>query len=316
MRVVDHGLAHGAASTPDLGRPVVAIGSFDGLHRGHQALFDAVKAAARQRQVPAGVLTFAPHPLRVLAPERAPPLILTAAEKEDALRAFNMNLLVIEPFTEALASLSPDVFIDTLLLRGLNVSGVVVGHDFRYGHRATGRAADLKAALEKHGVFVEIIEPVVVEDVVCSSTVIRQAVRGGSLSTASRMLGRPYRLCGTVVHGDGRGHGLGFPTANVATARELLPGPGVYPAWARFDGERARAVVNIGTQPTFGPDGSTRIEAHLLESGRDLYGTRMELTLLDRMRPEMRFDGIDALRAQIARDCDTARGLLDAGAAG
>jgi riboflavin kinase/FMN adenylyltransferase len=297
------------------GTTLVAIGNFDGVHRGHQAVIAAAVAEARQRQLEPVVLTFHPHPAEVLG--RGKVRVLTTLERKLELisRIDALLRLVVEPFTTELASHSPDAFARKLLVEQLGARVVLVGENFRFGR---GRAGDL-AVLTKLGneLGFEARTQELCGDAggVISSTRIREAVANGDLPAAESMLGRPHALSGRVVAGDRRGRDLGFPTANLDGVRELLPPDGVYTCLVDALGANASArvlgsgVCNLGTRPTV--DGRRYvIEAHVFDFEGDLYGTELRLHLDRRLREERRFDGLEALRAQIARDVAAAREAL------
>lgn len=286
---------------------VWAIGNFDGLHRGHQALFAHARAVASAHGRRSGVLTFHPHPARVLNPSLAPPLILTPEEKADGIARAGVDLYRVLRFDSSLASLSPREFCQRILIDDMGAHGVVVGEGFRFGHRAAGTVDDLRASIA----VVDEVPPVKEGDLVCSSSKIRELVLAGRVDAAATLLGRPYFLSGVVVEGDKRGRTIGVPTANLRVTRELLPKVGVYATRAVLaDGRAFDSVTNIGLRPTFqGQD--VRIEAHLLAGfSGDLYGQRLHLDLRARVRDEMRFDGVDALVAQIRKDIDAAQKTL------
>lgn len=292
---------------------VVAIGNFDGLHRGHQALFGRAMARAQERRAPSGVLTFEPHPSKVLAPHLAPPLILTLDEKLQGLDDAGVDVTVVQPFTRDFARLSPDAFVEEVLVSSLKVSGVVVGQDFSFGYKGAGKVKDLRRLLEPRGVSVDALEPVMEGGLVCSSTKIREFILEGRVDAAGLLLGRPYWLSGDVRTGDARGRKMGIPTANLETGRELLPKIGVYATRAHLeDGRAFPSVTNIGLRPTFRGEG-VRIEVHLLDFEGDLYDQRVSLTFHARLRDEKRFAGPDELKAQIERDIRSAREILDGG---
>ncbi len=292
----------------DVTGAVVAIGNFDGLHRGHQALFRAVRELASRHGAPAGVVTFEPHPVRVLAEKLAPPLILRPDEKLAGLAAAGIDVTYVVHFTTALAALSPSDFVDRLLRGGIGATGAVVGEGFRFGHRAQGGVADLRAGMGADNV---VAVPAVREaGYVCSSSKIRELVLQGHVEAAASLLGHPYELEGAVVTGDGRGRTIGIPTANIDSGRELLPRVGVYATRAILDdGRVAASVTNVGLRPTFQGEG-VRVEAHLLDFEGDLYKHRVRLQILARLRDEQRFNGIDALKAQIQADIAAARVAL------
>lgn len=289
---------------------VVAIGNFDGLHRGHQALFEKACSVAKSRDAAAGVLTFTPHPSKILAPHLAPPMILTPAEKRAGLESARIDVCVFQPFDATFAQLSPQAFVDDVLVRGLQVSGVVVGQDFSFGHKGAGKVEDLRRLLERHDISVHVVEPVMEAGLVCSSSKIRQFILEGRVESAALLLGRPYRLRGAVRTGDARGRRMGIPTANLETQRELLPRLGVYATWAQLEtGEVLPSVTNVGLRPTFNGRG-TRIEVHILDYQGDLYDQELEVEFVANLREEKRFAGPDELRAQIEADIQSARTRL------
>ena len=297
----------------------VAIGNFDGVHRGHQALLRTVVDKAPALAARPAILTFDPHPARVLSPDRAPPLLVTPERKLELLALSGVEVAVLEPFTEALAALSPEAFARDILANALGARLVCVGWDFTFGQKRAGTPEHLRAFGERLGFSVEVVEPVEVDGAVCSSTRIRALVGDGRVEDAATLLGRPFEIEGTVVRGAGRGRTIGVPTANVAPEAEVLPKTGVYGATVLLpDGSRARAVVNIGTAPTFTAGASAvTVEAHLLDFPRpggsgDLYGQRVRLELRFRLREERRFPSVDALVAQIRDDLATGAARLGA----
>jgi riboflavin kinase/FMN adenylyltransferase len=313
MRVVHVDLngEHGAAVAEDeaVAGAVVAIGNFDGLHRGHQALFRAVHTMAAARSAPRGIVTFDPHPVRVLAAKLAPPLILRQDEKLAGLAAAGMDITFVVRFTPAVAALAPEAFVRVLLRERLGVAGVVVGEGFRFGHRAAGGVKDLQAGMNSPD-DVTAVAAVREGGYVCSSSKIRELILQGHVEAAASLLGRPYELEGAVVTGDGRGRTIGVPTANIDSHRELLPKVGVYATRALLDdGQSALSVTNVGLRPTFQGEG-VRVEAHLLDFEGDLYGRRVHLQMVARLREEQRFSGVDALKAQIQADIVAARAAL------
>ncbi len=304
-------LPPGVAAPAELAGAIWAMGNFDGLHRGHQALFAAARAQASSSRVAAGVLTFEPHPAKVLNPALAPRLILTAAEKERGIAAAGLDAMAVERFDPALAALTADAFCARVLSGRLRAGGVVVGQGFRFGVHARGTVDDLRRALP---VVVEV-PPVTEGDLLCSSTKIRELVLEGRVDAAALLLGHRYWVEGPVVHGDHRGRTIGVPTANVQVERELLPRLGVYATWAVLDdGAGHAAVTNVGLRPTFAAgdpsSSSPRFEAHLLDFAGDLYGRTLRLELVTHVRDERRFASVDELRAQIARDIEAARKAL------
>jgi riboflavin kinase/FMN adenylyltransferase len=306
---------HLAMSRP-LRQPAVAIGNFDGVHLGHQRLLAAARAAAGASGESA-VLTFEPHPVRVLAPQLAPPLLVTPARKLELIAAQGIDACVVEPFTAELAASSPAWFVEELLVRGLGARHIVVGYDFTYGQKRAGTVDSLRAAGRQHGFDVEVVNAVAVDGLVASSTKVREFVLEGNVAGAAMLLGRPFDVDGKVVRGAGRGRTIGVPTANVVIDGELLPRPGVYAARVQrlgagtgagaADGAWYDAAVNLGTNPTFVAGGALSLEAHLLDFDADLYDSRLRVAFVARLRDERRFTAIDELVAQIRRDIAAVR---------
>ncbi len=294
---------------PERRPSAVALGVFDGVHVGHRAILGAAVAHARATGASALVCTFEPHPLEVLQPDRAPQAITTLEERLDLIAGCGVDGTVVLTFTREVAAIEPEAFVKDVLVERLAARQVVVGFNHRFGRGARGDAALLRDLGGRLGFSVDVIEPLSVDGVPVSSTAIRAALGRGDLASAERMLGRPYTLPGKVVPGAGRGRTLGFPTANVAPDRPVLLAPGVYACGAEVAGQAHRAVVNIGVRPTFGGD-ALAVEAYLLDFAGDLYGQTIRLTFTSRIREERRFPSVDALRAQIADDVDTARKRL------
>jgi len=330
-----------AASARRLTRGALAIGNFDGVHLGHRGLFDAARNEAQRLGGPTCALTFEPHPARLLAPDYAPPLICTPGRKRELLAEAGVDDLVVQPFDRAFSQTEPDRFVDFLLATG--VAAIVVGYDFTYGRQRRGTVETLRTALEQCGVRLHVVPAITVDGLVVSSTKIREFTLGGRVEAAAQLLGRPFDLDGDVVRGVGRGRKLGWPTANIRTAAELLPAVGVYAVRTRLIEEeptpteidtsvgtpvryvppRVRAAVlgaaNLGLNPTFRDDahaGSGReplmLEVHLLDVDEDLYGRTLRVEFVHRLRDERRFPNVDALKEQIARDVAAARRLLGA----
>jgi riboflavin kinase/FMN adenylyltransferase len=301
-----------------LRRPVVTIGNFDGIHRGHQAILATVVARAQALRAPAVVYTFEPHPRKVLRPDTAPALLTTLDQKLELIAAAGVDAVVLEPFTLEFARTAPDVFVRECLHARLAPREVYVGYDFHFGRDREGSMRLLTELGPKLGFAVTIIPEVEVDEGDVNSTRIRQLLAEGEPERAARMLGRAYTVRGKVVRGDQRGRGLGFPTANLAPENEMLPAAGVYAGTLRLldDGDpprgaRLRAVTNVGRRPTFA-GGEVRAEAHALDWSGDLYGRRVEISFELRLRAERRFEDVAALRRQIAADVDEARRRLPA----
>lgn len=294
---------------------VVTLGTFDGVHRGHQALLRRAVDAARAEGVQAAAYTFDPHPARVVAPQYAPQTLMSLDRRVDHMAELGIDAVVIERFDEAFAQVSADDWIEHYLVAHLRPRVVVVGFNFTFGRSRGGNPEQLRRLGAHHGFRVEEIPPVRVGAVTASSSRVRAFLLEGNLTGARDLLGRPFGLSGTVVEGDRRGRTIGFPTANLAIEGELLPAHGVYATRVRWlDDPQAGlhpAVTNIGARPTFEGDRVT-IETHLLEFEGDLYGRRLEVELEARLRGERRFSGPDELVAQIRRDVASAREVLGA----
>lgn len=294
------------------GGSVVTIGNFDGVHRGHRALIDRVRAFAVDAGLAPVVLTFDPHPVRVLAPHLAPPLICEAADKEVLLEAAGVHTMLRQRFDRAFAASSPEAFVRTVLVEALHARRVVVGYDFTFGARRAGKTADLIAFGERFGFSVDVVSAQAFGDgLVASSSKVREFVLQGRMDGAALVLGRPYHVNGVVERGAQRGRTLGFPTANLAVHNELRPQTGVYAGWLDWGEGPRPAVVNVGVNPTFVADGPLTVEAHVIGAdGLALYGRRCRLFFEARLRAERKFDQIDALVAQIDADRDAAAALL------
>lgn len=296
-RIVD-GIARYDASGPS----ALTIGNFDGVHLGHRALLRrTVEIARRDGTVPVA-LTFFPHPVRHFNPRGRFHEITPAGEKARLLAACGMGAVVVEPFSSGIGDFPPERFAREVVAGVFRARNVVVGYDFSFGKGRQG-TADLLAELGKVlGFSVDVVQQVSHGGSAVSSTRIRELLLGGRVREASELLGRPYAVAGPVVEGAGRGRKIGFPTANVATETDLLPLPGVYVVDATVDGVTRRGVANIGFNPTFGDHSSLGVEVHMPGVSLDLYGREMTVLLLDRIRDERKFDGVDALVRQIAAD--------------
>jgi riboflavin kinase/FMN adenylyltransferase len=307
MRVI----RHLGSLTGRLGPSVLTLGNFDGTHLGHRAILDTAVARARARAARAVALTFEPHPLAVLAPERAPPMLQTLHDRLASLRSVGLDVTVLQRFTPAFAGLDPEAFVRDFVLRHVELVHVVVGYNVNFGRARAGSADTLRELGARYGFDVDVVGPVRVDDgEQVSSTRLREVIGAGDLASARRLLGRPYGLRGRVVVGDRRGRTLGFPTANLRVRTGLLlPPDGVYAAVALV-GERAHAaVLNVGLRPTFGGRRRT-IEAHLLDFAGDLYRRWLVVQVIDRLRGEATFSGPEALRAAIGDDIARARRVL------
>jgi len=282
------------------GSSVVAPGNYDGVHVGHRALVDAARELAEDGER-VTVLTFDPHPARVLAPLRAPELLTTVARRKALLLGAGADLVRVQRFDRAFASRAPMAFIEELLRAELRATGVIVGADFRFGKDRAGGVQTLREA----GLRVRLVDAVERGGSVVSSTRIRACVRDGRVEEATRLLTRVHDVGGTVVEGFRRGRTIGFPTANLDAEPVLLPADGVYSVVARVGGELLKGVANLGVRPTV--DAGRSVEAHFLDFDGDLYGQEIRLGFVTRLRDEMKFDGLPALKAQIAADVVRAR---------
>jgi riboflavin kinase/FMN adenylyltransferase len=295
---------------------VLAIGNFDGVHRGHAAVLDRARRIARDRQAPFAVLTFEPHPRSYFRPDTPPFRLTPLRPKARQLEGHGVDLLFVLSFDAELASKPAETFIDDILVDGLGVKHVVIGYDFVFGKGRGGDGALLEAAGANRGFGVTRVAQVTGEgDAALSSTVIRDHLRAGRPAEAARALGRLWEVEGHVQHGDRRGRAIGFPTANLDLEGYLLPAFGVYAVRVGFEAPHDPAwhdgVANLGLRPTIGDD-KVLLEAHLFDTDQDLYGRLVRVQLVEFIRPERKFAGLDPLKAQIAKDCDKAREILAA----
>lgn len=290
-------------------RTVLTIGNFDGVHLGHREIFRRVVDKARELKGTATVVTFEPHPLRLLAPDKAPLQLNTPEEKVRLLAASCIDLLVVLNFTPQLAEMSAEAFVRDVLVRKLGVKHLIVGYDYAFGRNRQGNTAFLAAQSELHNFSLEVLEPIRAEQQAHSSTAIRKILRDGRVADAVKILGRNFTLDGEVVHGDGRGRKLGFPTANLVTKKEILPRDGVYAVKVKWREEYYDGVINIGCRPTFA--GSTpTLEIHLLDFQGDLYAERLRIYFVERLRDEQKFPSVAALQETVVGDIARARKLL------
>lgn len=304
---------HGHAGLPDAARgAVAALGNFDGVHRGHRAVIEAAKALAEALGAPAAAAVFTPHPRLVFQPSAEPFALMSDAQRVRGLQASGVELVHHIAFDRALAAMTPEAFVEDVLARGLGLKGVVTGADFCFGKDRAGNATALKEIGARFGIEARVAEAVSVDgmDHKISSSDIRQALREGAPEAAAELMGRPFAIEGEVSEGDKRGRTIGFPTANIALGAYVRPAFGVYAVINRLPGGRAvPGVANLGRRPTV--EGTeARLETHLFDFAEDLYGQTVEVELVSFIRGETKFDGLDQLKAQIARDCDTARSLL------
>jgi len=287
----------------------VALGNFDGVHHGHQALLDLTAQHAKGLSAPVVVLTFEPHPRGFFVPDTGPFRLTMPPARLRLLEQYGVQAVLAQHFDAAFAALSPDAFIDDVLLKGLGARHVVCGYDFTFGARRGGNVEMLREKAGEKGFGVTVLDPVTREGEIYSSTRIREALRAGWVSEATELLGHAWEIEGTVELGDQRGRTIGFPTANVALGEHLRPRFGVYAVRALVDGSWRDAVANLGRRPTFGKL-QENFEVHLFDFAGDLYGKQLAVALSHFIRPEIKFPGLDALKAQIAEDAARARAWL------
>ncbi len=307
-------LRHYSPFPPDMLGATVALGNFDGVHRGHQAVIARALAEAQCNDTPHGVVTFEPHPRQVFRPDDPPFRLTPFRVKCHALQALGLNFMLSLPFDRAFSTLTAAEFVDGILHRALGVRHLVIGYDFVFGQGRTGNAALLTAMGAQCGFAVSVVDAVHADDgVIFSSTRIRSCLQQGDALGAAALLGRPWEIEGRVDHGDARGRLIGFPTANLALSDYVRPASGVYAVRVGVEtgGQLVwhAGVANIGSRPTVnGTD--IRLEAHLFDFSGDLYGQMVRVALIDWIRPERRFDGLEALTRQIATDAAEARRRL------
>jgi riboflavin kinase/FMN adenylyltransferase len=290
-------------------RSVITIGNFDGVHLGHREIFRRVVTKAKELSGTSVVVTFEPHPLRFLAPEKAPLRLNTPEEKIRLIAASCIDLLVILHFDQSLADMSARAFVREILVRSLGVKHLIVGYDYAFGRDRSGDTGFLKDQAVLNGFTLEVLEAICSERQAHSSTMIRQILSEGRVRDAVKILGRHFTFDGVVVHGAGRGRQLGFPTANLETQKEILPRNGVYAVKVKWSGNYYDAVINIGRRPTFDNSFLT-LEIHLINFRGDLYGERLRVYFVDRIREEQLFTTAKALQEAVQKDIEFARLLL------
>ncbi len=294
---------------------VVALGSFDGVHRGHCTLLLRTVARAHESGHCPTAYTFDPHPAAVLAPQFAPKMISSIGRRLELIEAQGIEACVVEPFTRELAALGPKEFFANILVSALGAEHVIVGYDFTFGRDRAGTTEVLTALGRQHGVSVEVVSAVDVDGIVASSTKVRNFLGDGNLSGAALLLGRPYDVEGVVVRGEQRGRELGYPTANIAPDVEVIVPTGIYAAWVEvlsgpLEGTRSLAATSLGTNPTFGDASQRTLEPHLLDFSGDLYEQRLRVELIEYLRPEQRFASMEELVFAIDRDIEETRRIL------
>lgn len=290
------------------GAIALTIGNFDGVHRGHQAMVARLEGAADARGLPACVMTFEPHPRELFTPAEAPARLAPLREKAERLAALGVDRLYVCRFDAAFARQSPEAFVRDVLVAGLGVRWLLVGDDFRFGAKRAGDVSLLRRLAPEWGMDVESMETVVVDGVRASSTAVREALAAGSLESARRLLGRPYAITGRVVGGDRLGRELGFPTANIRMSLNRPPLTGIFAVEAHGLGpEPVRGAASLGVRPTVSAANRFTLEVFLLDFDRDIYGRRVRVDFLHKLRDEAKYASLAALRAQIARDVEATR---------
>ena len=299
-----------ATIPPDVRHGAVAIGNFDGVHLGHARIVERLIAAARAVDGPAVVFTFDPHPVRLLRPDEAPPPLTWTDRKAELLADLGIDAMIAYPTDEALLNLTAADFFARIVLGALESRAMVEGPNFYFGRGRSGTIDVLRQLAAAAEITLDIVDPLVVDGEVVSSSRVRRLIAAGAIDEARRLLTRPYRLRGMVTHGAGRGAKLGFPTANLAAVDTVLPGVGVYAGRAWIDGQARTAAINVGPNPTFGEQ-ALKLEVHVLDFAEPLYGQPLEVDFLSRLRDIHPFENVDALLAQLHRDVAAARKLAE-----
>ncbi|KAB2309174.1 bifunctional riboflavin kinase/FAD synthetase [Betaproteobacteria bacterium SCN2] len=308
MRIT-HGLQ--AGNSPASAPHAVTIGNFDGLHRGHQAMLARLKEEAAKRGLPSCVLTFEPHPREFFAPAQAPARLSSLREKSELIRGAGIDRLHVCRFNQRFASLSPDDFIQQVLINSLGTRWLLVGDDFRFGAQRAGDFALLKEAGDRLGFEVESLPTVSVEGKRASSTAVREALAAGDMQHATELLGRPYSISGHVMHGNKLGRQIGFPTANIQLQHNRPPLSGIFAVEVYgLNGAPLQGVASLGTRPTVHENGKPTLEVFIFDFRDDLYGRRLRVDFLRKLRDEEKYPDLDALIAQINRDVDNARAFF------
>jgi riboflavin kinase / FMN adenylyltransferase len=290
-----------------LTNPVVTVGNYDGIHLGHRRIIERVRERAWEIQGTSVLITFHPHPLHVLRPEKELAAITPLEERKGLIEETGVDALFLVPFTKELSRIPAEDFVRSILVQKLAMKGIVIGYDFRFGRDGKGDLALLKSMGHEYGFFVEEVGEMALEDEKIGSNRIRKLVVNGEVAMAARVLGRPYAMEGTVIRAKGRGRTIGYPTINLKTDYALIPKNGVYVTEVEIEGQRFGAVTNVGVNPTFEAGQERSIESFILDFHDDLYGKKVRVIFLERIRDEVRFSGIDELIARIGTDVEAAR---------
>lgn len=286
--------------------PILTIGNYDGLHLGHRRIIERIKLKAREQKGTSMLMTFHPHPLTILKPEKFVGLITPLHVKRRLIEEAGVDVLFIVPFTDEFHLINPELFVDSLLMEKLGIKGLIVGYDFKFGKGGKGNVEYLASKSTEYGFFFEIQAAITLDGEKVGSNRIRKMIQDGDVRKAAAHLGRPYMIEGTVIKGDGRGRTIGFPTINLKSDFPLIPKRGVYISMVEIDGKKFSGVTNIGYNPTFDGQGLT-IETYILDFSQDLYGREIALYFLNRIRDEVKFSSVDELKGRIWKDVETAR---------
>ena len=289
---------------------IVTVGVFDGLHIGHKAVIQQVLSETKKIKLASVVLTFDPPPLAFLAPERCPPVLTTLPKKIEILKQLGVDAVIFARFDAYLQQMSPDTFVQQVLLQQLHATQVIVGYDWQFGKGRSGNAEALKQLGNRYHFDVKIVGPVQLHGKPVHSTRVREAITEGNLEITSELLGRRYSIMGEVVEGEGRGRQIGFPTANVDAGNQMLPPSGVYAVRVKLERDMFDGVLNMGTRPTFDGD-KFQIETHLFGFEKTIYGEKIEIFFIEKIRPEQRFPTPEMLVGQIKQDVAMAKGILN-----
>jgi riboflavin kinase/FMN adenylyltransferase len=289
--------------------PVITLGNFDGVHKGHQKIFKKVKDLAQSLNGTSIVYTFNPHPLKVLNSENGPPLITTLIEKLKMMELCEIDIVICENFTKEFAEISPKDFVKEILVEKIGVKEIIIGNDYRFGKGREGDAKYIKKLGEEYGFNVSVIPTITLNETMVRSSVIRNLIKEGDIKKASELLGRNYMIGGEIIEGKKRGKVMGFPTANIKPEKELLPPIGIYAIWAFYQGNIKPAVVNIGYNPTF-QDETLSVEVYILDFNRAIYHHYLEISFVKKIRDEKKFSGPEELALQIKKDVEEAKEIL------
>lgn len=290
---------------------VCGLGNFDGIHRGHQRLISELLKLSHKTQYDSLILTFEPHPSKVLS-SNSNPLITTFNQKKEIIESSGVDHLVLAPFTREFSRINYKDFIYDILIKKCRVKAVVIGYNYRFGFKGKGNAQNMKDICQKEGIQTVVIPPITYEDKIVSSTLIRNLIQQGKVKKAADFMGRPFVVEGSVVHGNAIGKKLGFPTANITLSNEIvLPARGVYAVMISWRGNIYKGVANFGLKPTFNGK-EIRLEVHIFDFNEDVYGENLEILFIEKLRSECKFDRIDDLISQIKKDFISAKEILKA----